>query len=185
MKHFFTKLVKQFWKYSPLWYWQVCPSDTLMLLMEKLIRSIQCQRSQRKTFLWKRRSLKTKNRPCQKTTPFIYWWSGFPRVFLPFAVLCRKSYCIDQDVHYQAILSRKSCTNLSFSPDAFWCQSEVVFWLYLKDFFWRKKNQQGLPYPCTCKFYNEDMNFCNVGQAIYFPKKSICAPVGNLINLDM
>ena len=118
MKHFFTKLVKQFWKYSPLWYWQVCPSDTLMLLMEKLIRSIQCQRSQRKTFLWKRRALKTKNRPCQKTTPFIYWWSGFPRVFLPFAVLCRKSYCIDQDVHYQAILSRKSCTNLSFSPDA-------------------------------------------------------------------
>ena len=63
--------------------------------------------------LWRRRIDLVK-----KTTPFIYWWSGFPRVFLPFAVLCRKSYCIDQDVHYQAILSRKSCTNLSFSPDA-------------------------------------------------------------------
>ena len=25
----------------------------------------------------------------------------------------------------------------------------------------------------------------DVGQAIYFPKKSICVPVGNLINLDM
>ena len=100
-------------------------------------------------------------------------------------------FCVESHI----VLTRMSITKPSFPGRAaqtyhsllmqFWCQSEVVFWLYLKDFFWRKKNQQGLPYPCTCKFYNEDMNFCNVGQAIYFPKKSICAPVGNLINLDM
>ena len=132
------------------------------------------------------RALKKMNRPCQKEAPFIYWWSVVFPVFFSLLLFCVESHIV---------LTRMSITKPSFPGRAaqtyhsllmqFWCQSEVVFWLYLKDFFWRKKNQQGLPYPCACKFYYEDMNFCNVGQAIYFPKKSICAPVGNLINLDM
>ena len=155
--------------------------------MEKLITSIQSQCSHRKKFLWKRRALKKMDQPCQKAAPLIYWRSVVFPVFFSLLLFCVESHIV---------LARLSITKPSFPGRAaqtyhsllmqFWCQSEVVFWLYLKDFFWSKKNQQTLALAnFTMRTWTFAMFSMDVGQAIYFPKKSICAPVGNLINLDM
>ena len=113
--------------------------------MEKLITSIQSQCSHRKKFLWKRRALKKMDQPCQKAAPLIYWRSVVFPVFFSLLLFCVESHIV---------LARLSITKPSFPGRAaqtyhsllmqFWCQSEVVFWLYLKDFFWSKKNQQTL-----------------------------------------
>ena len=95
----------------------------------------------------------------KSSTTYLLAVSGFPRVFLPFAVLCRKSYCIDQDVHYQAILSRKSCTNLSFSPDAVLMSIRSCFLVVFEGLLLEQEKSAN---PSSCKFYYEDMNFCNV-----------------------
>ena len=129
--------------------------------MEKLITSIQSQCSHRKKFLWKRRALKKMDQPCQKAAPLIYWRSVVFPVFFSLLLFCVESHIV---------LARLSITKPSFPGRAaqtyhsllmqFWCQSEVVFWMYLKKLLLEREKSARFALPL--QFYYEDIEFFNV-----------------------
>ena len=130
------------------------------------------------------------DQPCQKAAPLIYWRSVVFPVFFSLLLFCVESHIV---------LTRMSITKPSFPGRAaqtyhsllmqFWCQSEVVFGCTWRTSFGDRKISKVCLTLALANFTMRTRAFAmfstDVGQAIYFPKKSICAPVGNLINLDM